>query len=176
MERIEVPISSEAFAIGLKDDSKTPTLLYSVIGLCQYIKQVKFLLKIFASLHLCFISWFTFISFFLSSCLFLHFVFLSLIFSFLFSQFSFSLPLHLHSLSLPVLKSAPYPLSFSLDFVFSLLFHVKFSFLTFPLLDSHISPYVAEKQCPIPSPILTLFAFMFQCVVGKYSLSFLQGT
>lgn len=173
MEGNKVPISLEAFAIGHKGDSKTPSLLYSVIGLCQNLKQVKFLLKKYASLYLCFISWFTFISVFSlflsipSRCLsFSHFLLL-------FHSHSFSLPLHLHSLSLHVLKSAPHPLSFSLDFVFSLLFHVKFSFLIFPLLDPHISPYVAEKQCPIPSPILTLFAFMFQCVVGKYSLSFL---
>ena len=172
MEGNKVPISLEAFAIGHKGDSKTPSLLYSVIGLCQNLKQVKFLLKKYASLYLCFISWFTFISIFSlflsipSRCLsFSHFLLL-------FHSHSFSLSLHLHSLSLHVLKTAPHPLSFSLSFLFSLLFHVKFSFLIFPILDPHISLYVAEKTMSIPSPILNLLAFIIQHVVGKYAPGF----
>ena len=92
-----------------------------------------------------FISWVTFLSFslFFSSCLSLHFIFLSLIFPFL------SLSFHALCLCTCILPSphvSILPLSLILSFFSSLLLHAKISFLILPLLYPHINPYMAEKK------------------------------
>lgn len=92
-----------------------------------------------------FISWVTFLSFslFFSSCLSLHFIFLSLIFPFLspvFMLFAYVPAFFHHPMSLFFLF-----LSFCLFFS-SLLLHAKISFLILPLLYPHINPYMAEKK------------------------------